>query len=215
MHWRKKRLQSSRLYLILDRDVCSYDVLFEIAQKSVDAGIDLMQLRDKTGTAKEMLEFSKAVLKLTKGKALYIINDRVDLARIANADGVHLGQDDLSIKEARTLLQNDRLIGVSCQNIGHMNKVGRSADYIGFGSVFKTETKPERHPMDLGLLKKAVKQSKVPLFAVGGINLKNVETIISVGVKRVAVCRCVCQASDVKKVVKEFKTELVTRALVT
>ena len=209
-------LNDARLYLILDRSVHSYEKLFEIAKKAMVAGVDVMQLRDKTGQAKEILDFSRRILGMTKGRVPYIINDRVDLAMVSGSSGVHLGQDDVPLVTARKLMGEKALIGVSCQTFAHAQKAERGgADYIGFGSVFKTLTKPDRQPLDAELLKKVFKDIKIPVFAIGGIDLANVVQLKTIGVDRIAVCRAICQAKNVEETVKQFKAsvnrEAVTR----
>lgn len=203
---RKKQLRSCSLYLILDTSVKTYDELLGIARTAIDAGVDVVQLRDKKGQAQDILKFSKEILKIAQRRALYIINDRVDLAEAAQADGVHLGQEDLSVAFARRKLGPKALIGKSCQTLGHLKAAeNEQADYIGFGSVFKTQTKPERLPMNLNLLKQVMMQARIPVFAIGGITIQNLASIKSVGVNRVAVCREICLAQHVQRITKEFK----------
>jgi len=202
-------LNDAKLYLILDRQVSSYERLFEIAQKAILAGVDIIQLRDKSGTAKEILNFSKRILKLTKGRVPYIINDRIDLAITSGASGVHLGQDDVPVKLARRMMGPSALIGVSCQTLTQAQvAVKEGANYIGFGSVFKTLTKPDRHPMDIKLLKRIVKNISIPVFAIGGIDLKNVTQLNGIGVQRIAVCRAICKARNLERAVKNFKAAI-------
>lgn len=211
MSSRKKRLQNCKLYLILDTAVNSYHELFEITTLAVRSGVDIIQLRDKKGTARDILKFSKEILKITRRKVPYIMNDRVDLAKAVSADGVHLGQEDLSVDFARRCLGKRAIIGKSCQTLEHIKQADKEkADYVGFGSVFKTLTKPGRTPMDMNMLKKAAKQSWMPVFAIGGITLDNLSTITSLGINRIAVCREICLAKDVGKVTGEFKEKLVT-----
>ena len=206
MALKRKLLDNAGLYLILDRQVNTYPELFEIVKKSVPAGVDIIQLRDKSGSARDILDFSRQVLKLTKHKVPYIINDRVELALLAGADGVHLGQEDVPIKWARQILGPDAMIGVSCQTLAHAQKAySDGADYIGFGSVFKTLTKPERKAMSLSVLKNIYQKIKIPVFAIGGIDLKNISKIKKIGVNRVAVCRSVCLAKNIKETTKRFK----------
>ena len=203
---RRKLLGKAKLYLILDRQVNTYDELFEIAKKSISAGADMIQLRDKLGSAKDILEFSRRISKLTKGRILFIVNDRVELALLSGASGVHVGQEDIPLKWARQILGPKAIIGVSCQTLAHAQRAAREgADYIGFGSVFKTLTKPQRSPMDLDSLKKIYNTIKIPVFAIGGINLKNISQIKAMGVNRAAVCRSVCLAKDIKQATKSFK----------
>lgn len=206
MLWKKRSLADCNLYLILDTQVCSYQRLFDIACEAVAAGVDIVQLRDKAGAPKDILHFSQKFLKAVKGKVPYIINDRIDVALAVGADGVHLGQEDLNLSLARKLLGSKALIGCSCQTLQHLSKAKKDKpDYIGFGSVFKTLTKPHRDSMSLNVLKKAVAALDLPFFAIGGITLKNIEILRSVGVRRFAVCRDICLAKNVTKTVSDFK----------
>ena len=202
-------LEKSRVYLILDTQVCSYDLLFEKAKEAILGGVDIIQLRDKNGSAKNIIHFSQKILKLTKGKVPYIMNDRVDLALMVHASGVHLGQDDVPLPAARKILGPRAMIGVSCQTLEQALTAQRQgADYIGFGSVFKTLTKPERAEMDLDLLKKIIEQIKIPVFGIGGITLRNLDQLTSLGLSRVAVCRAILESNDVGQVVRKFKRHL-------
>lgn len=199
----KKTLKDRRLYLILDRGVCDYKRLLEVLKVAIEGGVDIVQLRDKKGSDRDILEFSKNALQICKGRVLFIMNDRVDLALAAGADGVHLGQEDGSVKEARAALGPKAVIGVSCQTLAHAKKAEKEgADYLGFGSVFKTLTKPERQPMDLKLLAKVIREISIPVFPIGGINLKNVATL---GVERAAVCRAILEAKDPRAAAGAFR----------
>ena len=207
MTGKKKLLKNSKLYLILDAQVNNYNQLFEITKKAVAVGVDIIQLRDKTGSSKDILKISKRLIKFIDGKIPFILNDRADLSLAIFADGVHLGQDDLPLKDARKILGNKAIIGVSCQNFNHAKKAqDDGADYIGFGSVFKTQTKPDRSPMNPGLLKRVARNIKIPVFAIGGIDMSNVEKVKNLGITRFAVCRAICNAKDVKKAVRDFKS---------
>ena len=204
--FRGRLLKKASLYLVLDAQVCSYARLFEIAKKAVSAGVDVIQLRDKFGSAKDILEFSIRMVRLCCGKTLYIVNDRIDLALLSGADGVHLGQDDISCTEAREMLGRNRIIGVSCQNGKHLKAAQNDgADYIGFGSVFKTQTKPLRQPVNLKLLKEIYQQARLPVFAIGGIKLENAEGLLKIGVNRIAVTRALSLTSNIEKSVFHFK----------
>jgi thiamine-phosphate pyrophosphorylase len=202
-------LKDARLYLILDRQVKPYQQLFEIAKKAIFAGVDIIQLRDKTGSAKDIIDFSKHIREFTKNRIPYIINDRVDLAVISRASGVHLGQDDMPLIYARKMLGKNALIGMSCQTFAHAQKAQKEgADYIGFGSVFTTLTKPDRSPMDIELLKKVIEYSKIPVFAIGGIDLRNIVKLKVAGARQIAVCRAIVQAKNVGRAVKQLKMSI-------
>lgn len=203
---KRRLLKGCKLYLILDTSVNTYDELFEIAKKSVEGGADIIQLRDKKGEVKDIFRFSKEIQSLTKGKVLYIINDRADLVEYCQADGVHVGREDIPVSAVRKLIGKNFLVGASCQSLAHVRSAKKEgADYIGFGSVFKTPTKPQRKEMDLHLLRKAIKQGDIPIFAIGGINLNNCAALQKIGVRRVAVCRSICLAQDIGRTVREFK----------
>ncbi|MCA9405752.1 MAG: thiamine phosphate synthase [Candidatus Omnitrophica bacterium] len=191
---RRKLLKRSKIYLILDTQVNTYQELFEIAKQVIDNGVTIFQLRDKNGDAKAILEFSRKMIKLTAGRALYIVNDRLDLALLSGADGVHLGQEDIDIADARKILNKQFLVGKSCQTYARARKAEQEgADYIGFGSVYKTLTKPGRNPMDLELLSKVYRNISLPVFAIGGIETSNLKQLLSLGVDRIAVCRAICR----------------------
>ncbi len=212
MKLRKKLLSDARLYLILDTAVAGYSELFDIAEKAVRAGVHVLQLRDKDGVSSDIVKFSRELKKILNNETLYIINDYADMVEECVADGVHLGQEDVSIDEARRVLKPYHLIGLSCQKLEHViNAQEEGADYLGFGSVFKTLTKPDRIPMDLELLKKVVGVAEVPFFAIGGITSGNIDQVIAAGVKRVAVCRDICLAADVEKAVMGFNKKFAVR----
>ncbi len=206
MRSNKKLLASAKLYLILDTQVLDYGPLLQVLKDSVRGGIDIVQLRDKKGSTKEILDFCRKVLRITRHKIPFIVNDRADLAFFSGADGLHLGQEDLSCLQARKIMGQDKIIGVSCQTM-HQASAAEAfgADYIGFGSVFQTQTKPGRQAMDLGVLQKVIKQVKIPIFPIGGISRGNIGQLISLGVERVAVCRDILLAKDVTQAVKELR----------
>ena len=199
-------LSNARLYLVLDTAVRGYDELFDIMKVAVQSGVDVVQLRDKQGSARDIFNFSRRALGYLKKKVPFIINDRVDLVLASQADGVHLGQDDLPVATARKILGKKAIIGASCQTLAHAVAARKAeADYIGFGSVFKTLTKPDRQAMDLRLFSAVVKKSRLPVFAIGGIDLENVRTIFAAGGRRVAVTRALCLAGDCRAAARNLR----------
>ena len=206
MRSNKKLLAAAKLYLILDTQVLEYSALLDVLKDSVRSGINIVQLRDKKGSPKEILDFCRKALAVTRHKALFIVNDRADLAFFSGADGLHVGQEDLNCFQARKMMGQGKVIGVSCQNLQQAKLAEvQGADYIGFGSVFKTKTKPERQAMDLDLLQKVIKQVKIPVFPIGGINKENIGQLIPLGVTRAAVCRDILLAKDVGQAVRDLK----------
>ncbi len=206
MRSNKKSLACAKLYLILDTQVLDYGSLLQVLKDSVRGGIDIVQLRDKKGSAKEILDFCRKALRITRHQIPFIVNDRADLAYFSGADGLHLGQEDIDYLQARKMMGQGKLIGVSCQNLAQALRAQvQGADYIGFGSVFETKTKPERQAMNLDLLKKVIKRVKPPVFPIGGISRANIGKLIPLGVSRVAVCRDILLAKDTTKSVRELK----------
>ncbi len=196
-------LKKFRLYLVLDAQVNGYDDLLKVGYEAARAGVDIIQLRDKRGSAKEIVDLASKLMKRMNPKIPLIINDRVDVAYACGADGVHLGQNDLNVALARKILGHKAIIGRSCQTWAQAKAaVEEGADYIGFGSVFKTQTKPERHPMDLKLLQKVIKNISVPVFAIGGITVDNIADLRATGVERVAVTRAISCAKNIDEAVK-------------
>ncbi len=201
--------RGSKLYLVLDTAVVGYQRLLKVAKEAMNAGVDVIQLRDKRGSAENILKFAREMRKINRRRVPFIINDRVDLAVAARADGVHLGQDDLPIAVARSILGKKMMIGISCQTLTQAKEAQRQgADYIGFGSVFKTKTKPDRKSMDLKLLAKVTREIKIPVFAIGGISKETLPLLRSIAFEGAAVTRAVCLAKNVSTAVRELKQGL-------
>ena len=209
MRSNKKLLAAAKLYLILDAQVLDYGDLLQVLKDSVRAGIDIVQLRDKKSSAKEILDFCRKILKITRHQIPFIVNDRADLALLSDADGLHVGQEDLDYRLARKMMGRGKIVGVSCQNLAHALKAQeQGADYIGFGSVFETKTKPGRQPMELDLLQNVIRRVKIPVFPIGGISRKNIGRLIPLGVTKAAVCRDILLAKDANLAVNELKSQL-------
>ncbi|MBF0330615.1 MAG: thiamine phosphate synthase [Candidatus Omnitrophica bacterium] len=204
-------MQDSRLYLILDAQVCDHQRLWEVLKAGVNNGVDIVQLRDKLGTASKLVDFVKRAQAYLKGRVPFIVNDRADVALAAGASGVHVGQDDLAVSVVRKICGKGSFVGKSCQSIEHLlGAQTEGADYIGFGSVFKTKTKPGRRPMDIDLLYEVVKCSRVPVFAIGGITIKNIGAVRACGISRIAVCREILLSPDPGKSAASLKKTLIT-----
>ncbi len=210
MNLKKQRLKNSRLYLILDKDVCGPKKLKKVMSAALAGGVDIVQLRDKTSTTKEMIALAKPLASMARRAGrLFIINDRIDVALASAADGVHLGQDDTPIAVARKLLNANALIGISCHSLKDV-RASRymEVDYLGFGPVFATQTKPEMRPRGLTLLRQALSLTSRPVFAIGGINLDRLQNILSIRTNRIAVCRDICLAKNIISATRRLKTAL-------
>ena len=205
------KVYPSGLYVILDRDICSsVGDIVEIAGKVILGGADILQLRAKTASDEQILKIGQAIKDIArKNKVPFVLNDRVDLARIIDLDGVHLGQEDLSIKEARRILGNNKIIGLSTHSVKQaVEAQGQGADYIGLGPIFATATKPKTTPLSPEIIAKIKDKIKIPFVVTGGINLDNLEQVLTHGAKRVAVCSAIITAKDVLNTTKEFKLRL-------
>lgn len=210
MKSKKKLLKESPVYVIVDKEVISHKSIFDIVNKIKYLGPIIIQLRDKISKKEEILKDALLLHKLLLNtKTIFIINDYLDVAKIVNSDGIHLGQADTSIEIARHILGKDKLIGVSCHNLKQAQKAQiRQADYISIGPIFSTPTKPDYKPVGLDLIKKIKAKIRIPFFAIGGINEKNIDEVLAYGAKRVAVCSAICQTYDTVKVTQRLKKRL-------
>jgi len=173
--------------------------------KVLKGGVKWVQHRDKVRSKREIYEEAVRLRSLTKDfKALFIVNDYVDIAFCVNADGVHLGQDDLPLKEARRILGKKKIIGISTHNLEQAIKAERDgADYIGFGPVFRTITKDAGEPKGIDMLREVKTKVKIPVVAIGGINLKNIRIVLDTGIDAVAVASAIL-AGDIEDNVRRF-----------
>lgn len=204
---KKKLLKNSQLYLILDREVLDYACLLSVAKKAINQGIDLIQLRDKIGCSKDALSLAFELRKITRQKkTIFIVNDRLDLALISQADGLHLGQDDIPIKEARKFLGKNKFIGLSCHNLPQaLAAQDGGADYIGLGPIFSTQTKPGFKSIGLEIISEIKSKIKIPAFAIGGITATNASQVLDAGAGNIAVCRAICWQRDAGKAARALK----------
>jgi thiamine-phosphate pyrophosphorylase len=174
----------------------SLDAFASLIQALIEAGVHALQLRDKRLQDRELLERGRRMRALTRGTStLFIMNDRPDLARLAQADGVHLGQEEMSVADARAVLGTDRLVGVSTHSLEQARQaVLDGADYIGCGPTFPSETKKFDHFPGLDLLREVAVEITLPAFAIGGITSANLAAVLETGFTRVAVAGAVTQA---------------------
>ncbi len=197
MKSRKARLSGSRLYVVIDRSAVRGD-LSRLALSVCGKGADIIQLRDKESSKRDIFQQAQQLAEVArKTGTLFIVNDHLDIAKISGADGVHLGQDDLPVACARSILGKDRIIGVSCHSLTQALSAQKDgADYIGIGPVFATATKPDVRPVGTGLIEKIRGRIRIPFFAIGGIDRETLPQVISCGASRAAVVRAVCSARD-------------------
>ncbi|MCC9604923.1 thiamine phosphate synthase [Blastopirellula sp. JC732] len=205
------RLADARLYVLIDggRDA---EHFAQLAGELIAGGVDILQLRDKRLDDKTLLERARHLRKMTsESSTFFIVNDRVDIAALAGADGVHVGQEELSVKEARAILGVDKLVGVSTHSIEQARRaVLDGADYIGVGPTFPSQTKSFDQFPGLDLVRQVADEIRLPAFAIGGISAENVGQVIDAGLTRVAVSGAVAAAKDPKSAAAKLRAILQT-----
>jgi thiamine-phosphate pyrophosphorylase len=192
------------LCFITDRKACRLSCE-EMTLKVLRNGVKWVQHRDKEKSRREIYEEAIIIRKLTKEfNAVFIVNDYADIARAVDADGVHLGQEDLPIREAREIMGKDKIIGISTHNLKQAIEAEKQgADYIGFGPVFHTLTKNAGIPKGTEMLQEIKRQVRIPVVAIGGINIENIKSVIDTGVDAVAVASAIL-SGDMENNVKIF-----------
>lgn len=195
------------LYAIIDNSLRPSVTNKEIAESTLAGGAKILQLRGKGLSARELLGQAREIRKITlKADAVFIVNDRADIALLSDADGVHLGQDDLPISAARKILGKDRMIGISTHNIEQaLAAESKGADYIGFGPIFGTTTKADaEEAKGLEALQEVKNSVKIPVVAIGGINLENIEKVMRTGTYCAAVISAVVKADNIEDATRRF-----------
>ena len=203
---RHKILAQSYLYLVTSPT----EVLPGIVEATLQGGLRLLQYRDKTANDIDRLDNAQKLRQLCQQYgAILIVNDRVDLALAVDADGVHLGQEDMPIAVARQILGSQRIIGRSTTNPDEMQRaIQEGADYIGVGPVYETPTKVGKAAAGLEYVRFAAKHCPIPWFAIGGIDADNVNDVISAGAERISVVRSLMQAEQPTLVTQFFLSQL-------
>ena len=190
------------VYLVTDRDILGERDLCKAVEESIKGGATIVQLREKFIDDDKFLEIAKELQKVTKKYNIpLIINDNVKIAKAIDAEGVHIGQSDESLEEARKELGADKIIGVSVGSIEEAQKAeAGGADYLGIGTVFFTGSKKDiNKPLGLENLEKIAHSVKIPSVAIGGIHLDNVKDVMKTGVNGVAVISEILGKEDVRK----------------
>ncbi len=192
------------LYLISDNTISGLTHV-EIFKKALASGIRIIQLREKDMPSRQLFEEAMTIKRLIlRNKALFIINDYVDIAYIVDADGVHLGQDDMPLREARKILGKDKIIGISTHTLKQaIDAEDDGADYIGYGPIFYTNTKDAGRPTGISSLRRIRKHVSIPIVAIGGITIDNVREVLGAGADAVAMVSGILRG-DIKTNIKRF-----------
>jgi len=204
------RLVMPRLYVILDAGLVRGGTE-EIAGQLIAAGVRLLQYRAKDVPARNVLETASALAQITrKDGAIFFVNDRPDVAYLAGAQGVHVGQDDLGVEQARLLIGEGRWVGVSTHNLEQFQTAAAtSADYIAIGPVFSTTSKANPDPVvGTEMVRRVRALTQKPIVAIGGIRLERAAEVIEAGADSVAVISDILCASDPARRAKEFVQRL-------
>lgn len=201
---------SWRLYVILDRGAAGARPLTEVASAALRGGADALQLRDKRASSLQLREEARYLLPLARTAGVpLIINDDPEAVLASGADGVHLGQEDAAIADARRLLGPGRLIGKSTHSLEQATAAhAEGADYIGFGPIFPTPTKPAYTAVGTRLIHAVVSRVPVPVVCIGGIDCSTAGSVIAAGARCLAAVRAVCGADDPADACRALKSSI-------
>ena len=188
-----------KLYLVTDSDMLKGRDFYKVIEYAIKGGVTMVQLREKDALGKEFLEKAYNLRKLTKKYNIpLIINDRVDIALLVDADGVHIGQKDIPAKEVRKLIGKDKILGVSARTIEEaMRAKEDGADYLGVGAIFSTTTKLDAKNVKEEEVKRIKEDVGLPMVGIGGLNLSNIQKTFNYGLDGYAVISAILGAEDV------------------
>jgi thiamine-phosphate pyrophosphorylase len=205
----RDRLRDARLYLLATGSACLGPLDRTIAE-AIAGGVDVVQLREKELTDREFVDRARQVRRWTRQAGIvFIVNDRPDIAVLADADGVHLGQDDLTVSAARRILGPDALIGVSTHNLAQLRQaVLDGASYVGIGPTFASGTKDFQELAGLDFVREATTATSLPAFVLGGVDATNVDQVVAAGGRRVAVSRAILRAESPRAAATELRRRL-------
>ncbi len=192
-------LSECRLYGIIDLGYVGRFDAARIAEQMIEGGVDLIQLRGKNNSMNELIKLSADLHELTaKFSTPLIVNDHADIARCVPVEGVHVGQDDDSVPLVRQKTARDVLVGKSTHSLEQARAAQEEgADYIGFGPIFATPTKPDYPPIGLENIKRVHTELDLPVFCIGGINIHNLQSVIDAGAKRVVMVSALLNAHSI------------------
>lgn len=209
-----KSLSRCRLYGILDLGYVKPGDVESMTRSLLEGGVDVLQLRAKQHAPGEVEAFARRMLPLTRDAGVpFVINDHPQVAGMVGSDGVHVGQDDLSVAETRRLVGASCFVGKSTHSVAQAQAaMAEAPDYIGFGPLFATGTKPDYIPVGLSDIAQVERLSVVPVFCIGGVNRVRLPQILAAGARRVVIVSAFLQAADVRAEVRAVR-EVLCRAL--
>lgn len=207
---KREALQKAlQLYVVTDERPHGEELL-PLLEEAIAGGATAVQLRRKEELGRRFVELGRAVRRLTKERGvLFFVNDRVDVALLVEADGVHIGQDDISCRDARRLMGEERIIGVSAETVEEAVQAEKDgADYLGVGAVYSTQTKPDAGFTGIEGLQQIARSVHLPIVGIGGIHENNAADVIRAGACGVAVVSAVMSAPDPKAAAAEIKKRI-------
>jgi len=196
---RMRPLHDCRLYAIMDLGYVERGNAARVVEQMIEGGVDLIQLRGKNKSMGELADLAAELHELAaKSSTPVIVNDYAEIARAAPVEGVHVGQDDDSIEIARQKAGREILIGKSTHSLEQARAAqAEGADYIGFGPIFSTPTKPDYAPIGLENIKRVHEEVNVPIFCIGGINIDTLQSVLDAGAKRVVMVSGLLKAQNI------------------
>lgn len=202
----KKNKIDYTLYLCTDRELMSTETLEEAVEQAIKGGCTVIQLREKDCTSQEFYETGKRIHEITKRfNVPLIINDRVDIALAVDADGVHVGQSDLPAAVVRSIIGEDKIVGVSATNLSEAKQaVLDGADYLGVGAMYQTDTKTDAQTVTMEELRAIRSAVDVPVVVIGGINQKTLDNFKGMGIDGLAVVSAVIAADNIEQAAQDM-----------
>ncbi|MCR6513954.1 thiamine phosphate synthase [Clostridium sp. LY3-2] len=203
-----KNFKDKKIYLVTDHRL-EFDSLLKKVREALEAGVSLVQYRDKDVSTKVMVERGRKLKDLCdEFNSILLVNDRIDVALAIDAGGVHVGQDDMDSKDARKILGLEKIIGVSTKTLEESIKALESgADYLGCGAIYSTSTK-DTSVISIETLKEIRNKVKIPVYGIGGIKLDNITPDLKENVDGVAVITDILDSEDIKETVNKFSEKL-------
>ncbi len=193
-------MKELKFYLVTDSDILRGRDFYNCIEEALKGGVTMLQLREKNASGKEFLEKAIKLRELTKKyNVKFIINDRVDIAMLCDADGVHVGQSDIPANKVRELMGEDKIVGVSARTVEEAIRAKENgADYLGVGAMFNTRTKLDAKSVSIEKLKEIKERVELPLVAIGGLSLSNIDKLKECNIDGYAVVSAILGAENIK-----------------
>jgi thiamine-phosphate pyrophosphorylase len=203
------RLRPPVLCLVVSKDAAKDGDIEELVKNAVAGGVNIVQLRDHSLPAGELLELARTIKRATRGKAMIVVNDRADVAQVVEADGLHVPENGLPTRAARQLIGRYAVLGRSVHDVEAAREADRQgAEYVIAGTIYKSTSHPEGKPVGPSLIAEITKDSSFPVLAIGGITADKVSEVVKAGAAGVAVISAITGAEDPKAAAEELTAAL-------